>query len=216
MEVIWKETIVVYSSHYHGICLEHLKKITKILSQDNHCFDGDSNRAPLKYKSIRLTLHYALYWVGTEFLNIIQMNFMLRRLNEGIFSVGVQQKYWKLIYFIVSRTEDTWNTYLFKPLGVVWGLACRVQCDVVVIIPIWHSIYHVLRSRCHHVLRAVQQITLYAMYSYVSLNHGLSVTQSVALALAQVRKCDQFISDETRLSYLHIMTQPFRGVRPAT
>lgn len=96
-----------------------------------------------------------------------------------LFSLGEQHKCWELIHLVDAGPI---HSYIVR---LVWcSSASRVRYDVEVIIPICH----VLRSHWHHVLRPVLQITLYAMYSRVSLNQGLSVTQRAAVALTQVQK----------------------------
>lgn len=54
---IRKEAVVAYSNYYGGICLEDMRKNTKIIIQDSRCPSENSNRVHPKYKSRALPLY---------------------------------------------------------------------------------------------------------------------------------------------------------------
>jgi hypothetical protein len=56
LEIISKKVVVAYSRYYTGICVEGLRKATRILSEDSRFLGRDSNRALSKYTSEALLL----------------------------------------------------------------------------------------------------------------------------------------------------------------
>jgi hypothetical protein len=56
LERIWKERVVVSSGHYLSVCLEGLRRTTKVLSRDSRSPECEWKKASPEYKSTALPI----------------------------------------------------------------------------------------------------------------------------------------------------------------
>jgi hypothetical protein len=78
---MWKEVVVTQSWYNSRICLEGLRKSTKVLDQYSQCPSGDSNRTCMEYNS-------RVSWLQQTWSMQVTEHFVVVVVAAAVFSFG--------------------------------------------------------------------------------------------------------------------------------